>query len=213
MKIIEIIEKAQIQPWIYIDTGFRQGKEVVLKQIRQNLDQEDRYPIDREATIEQMLFAMQSSINDLIQHAVPYELPEDYLFFLEHYGGLAIDGVDCNFSIYGIGPMAETWYGYTNSEDNVLIESGKLGWQSIGQTVFQTSHTHRYQRTLFYLDLSDAVQKNSVIGIGPWNGVDPQEHSILNNIRDYQKMWRIIAPSFTDWLGQAIETRGDFMYK
>jgi len=213
MNIIEIIEKARFQPWIYIDTSFRQGKEAVLEQIIHKLDQEDRYHINREATIEQTLIRMQNSINELVQHARPYELPDDYTFFLEHYGGLAIEGMNCNFSIYGIGPMTETWYGYINSADNVLIESGRLGWQSVGQTVFQTSHTYKYQRILFYLDLSGVVQKNSLISVGPWNCIDPHEHDILSNIRDYPKMWKLVASSFTDWLRLAIETRGDFMYK
>ncbi len=212
MKINDIVERLRPLPGTYIDCGFRQGRDAVLKQFRQQLDQDAQYNVDRSATIDRFLSEMRNDIVELVKRAAPYELPEDYIYFLEYYGGLAIDGANCNFSVFGIGPMVETWYGYINTADHVLMESGKLGWQSLGRLVFRKGHKYDFQRVLFYVDLIGAVQKNSVIGVGPWDGVEPQELTILSDIHAHPDLWRKLANSFTEWLEQASETQGSFVY-
>lgn len=209
MNVIDVVERLRLFPWAYIDCGFRQGGDAVLKQFQQ---QYEHYREDKSDTVDKFISTMQNAIADVVKRAAPYDVPEDYITFLEYYGGLEIDGINCNFSIFGVGPMVETWYGYVNTADHVLMESGQLGWLSLGRLVFRTGHKYDYQRVLFYLDLAGIVQKYSVIGVGPWGGAEPQELSILSDIHAYSGMWRKVANSFTEWLEQAAETRGIFVY-
>src|SRR5258706_7297509 len=120
INVISIIEKLRPFSWAYIDTGFRQGREAVLKQYKQQFDQ---YEEDKDQPIDEILVIWQNAITDLVIRATPYHIPEDYFFFLEHYGGLAIDGAKHYFSIHRIGLMVETWYSYINSGDRLAIES------------------------------------------------------------------------------------------
>ena len=209
MKIIDIVEKLRPSSWAYIDVGFRQGREAVLRQYKQQFEPYEEEPSQ---PIDDSLAFWQDAIKDLRKRAAPYDVPEDYIFFLEHYGGLAIDGAKLYFSIHGIGPMVETWYGYMNSGDHVLLESTQLGWLSLGDLVFRGSHKYSNQRVLFFLDLAGTIQKFSVIGIGPWDGVTPRASSVLNDIHAHSGLWKILATSFTEFLEQAAETRGEFRY-
>ncbi len=52
MNVIDIVEQMRPFSWAYIDVGFRQGREAVLKQFQQELDQEEDSPIDRSANIQ-----------------------------------------------------------------------------------------------------------------------------------------------------------------
>ena len=209
MNMIDIVENFRSLSWVNIDCGFRQGQDAILNHLQHQFDQ---FHEDESYSVSQLIFAMQKSIEDLAKLIQPYQIPEDYKNFLEYYGGLAIDGIDCDFSVLGIGPMAETWYGYINSGDNILLESKKMGWLMIGQLVFRRDHKYKNKRVLFYLDLVGSVQKNCIIAIGPWNGIDPEESKVFEKIHDYSALWTKSADSFKEWLKLAGETRGAFTY-
>jgi len=209
MMVETIIEELRHFSWTYVDTGFRQGREAVLQQYQKQFED---YEQDPDHPVEESLAFWQIAITDMIERVAPYAVPEAYIFFLEHYGGLAIDGNQHHFSLLGIGPMVETWYGYMNSGDHADLESAKLGWLELGALVFRADHRYIGQRVLFFLDLAGTIQYQAVIGIGPWDGVTPRTFNMLNNIRVHSDKWKILANSFNEFLEQAARTRGSFTY-
>ena len=209
MTIIDIVETSRPFPWAYIDCGFRQGEKTIRAHLQNQFDnfQEDEY-----YSVSKVLSFMPSAIEELANSISPYQFPEDYRIFLEYYGGFAIDGIDAYFSVSGIGPMVETWYGYLTEENHDLWASKQKGWLEIGHLVFRNGHKYEGQRVLFYLDLSGAIQKNSIIAVGPWSGIDPKVLLILDHISDYAALWKKLANSFSEWLVLAINTQGMFTY-
>jgi SMI1/KNR4 family protein SUKH-1 len=209
MTIIDIVENSRLFPWTYIDCGLRQGEKAILAHLQNQFDnfQEDEY-----YSVSKVLSSMQSEIEELTNSISPYQIPEDYRIFLEYYGGFAIDGINANFSVSGLGPMVETWYGYINHENDDLWASKKIGWLEIGDLVFQKSHKFYGQRVIFFLDLAGLIHNNCIIAIGPWNGVNPDVLLILEDMKAYSSTWRRIADSFSEWLALAIKTQGMFTY-
>jgi hypothetical protein len=209
MKLIDIVESSRELPWAHIDCGLRQGQTAILRHLQNQLSD---YKEDEYSSANLWVLWMQDALVELSEHVKPNHIPEEYNNFLEHYGGLSIDGVDSYFSALGIGPMTETWYGNLIAENRSIWEANITDWLNIGELVFHRNHKYYGQRVLFYLDLVGIVQKDSVIGIGPWNGVDPKELEILKNIHTYSSLWKKSANSFSEWLMNAVETRGMFSY-
>lgn len=209
MKIIEVVEKIRLSSWAYIDVGFRQGRNAVLKQYQEQFEQTEE---DNSRYTEEFLSMAPNAVMDLNKRLAPYDIPVDYIYFLEHYGGLAIDGDRHYFSLYGIGPMVENWYGYMNSGDHVYMDAEQQGWLSLGSLVFRKGHKYSDRRVPFFIDLAGTVQKHSVIAIGPWDGVTPRAINVLRDMHTYPDMWKKLATSFPEFLEQAAETRGAFIY-
>jgi len=218
MDVIEIVEQIRALPNAYVDCGFLQGREAVLKQFQQREEgvsgaviPDLRDETEKVAAADRFISSMQEAITELIERTKPYKIPKDYILFLQTYGGMLIDGEKYNFATYGIGPMVEDWYGYLNTADHVLMESGKLGWLSLGRLVFSRGHKYGYQRVVFLLDLANSIRKDSVIGIGPWDGREPQE-LILSNLQSWNGKWTKVSDSFAEWLELARHTAGEFVY-
>jgi hypothetical protein len=218
MDVIEIVESIRALPGAFVDCGYLQGRDAVLKQFQRQEEEissaiikDPRDANEKAASADRFISLMQQAIREVIERAQPYELPKDYIIFLQNYGGIMIEGEKHNFATYGIGPMVEDWYGYLNTADHVLMETGKLGWLSLGRLVFRKGHKYDYQRVQFLLDLSGSVQKNSVIGIGPWDGQE-REELILSNLQTRNGMWTSISSSFAEWLELARDTTGEFVY-
>ncbi len=209
MKLTDVVEKLRPFSWAYIDTGFRQGRNAVLKRYQEQFEQTEE---DSSRYAEEFLSMAPNAVIDFAKRLAPYDIPEDYIYFLEYYGGLAIDGDRHYFSLYGIGPMVESWYGYMNSGDHVYMEAEQQGWLSLGSLVFREGHKYSDQRVRFFLDLAGTVQRYSVIGIGPWDGATPRAINMLSDLYTYPGMWKKLANSFTEFLEQAAETRGAFAY-
>jgi hypothetical protein len=206
MKLSETLDRLNGTPGANIDRGFGQGYAAVLKQLQL------RFEGDRTAMVDDQIAQMQQAIKAIVTRASPYNIPKDYIEFLESYGGLVVDGPDYSFSVFGVGPMVEEWYGNANSADWALMNTGALGWLTLGSLVFTNSHRHAFQRVGFYFDLAGKVSKNSVIAIGPWDGASSSELSLLANPFSFPTLFRVVADSFTNWLALATETRGQFTY-
>lgn len=204
MDVREAVKRIQLLSGAFVDCSFRQGRNAVLKQL------EERTGRDEEAFVDVYIQEMQDTMATLIHKAVPYEVPEDYIFFLEFYGGLAIDRDDYNFSILGIGPMVEDWYGSVES-DEAFPEPAKYGFLSLGSLNFREGK-YKFQHVDFFLDLAGIIQKHCVIGVGPWGQAGPTPSTIIQDIHAHPGRWQKIAPSFTEWLEQAAETGGAFSY-
>jgi hypothetical protein len=202
MNVIEVIERIQRFPDAFVDCSFRQGRDAILRQLNERTGE------DEEAFVDVTIEGIQDTIATLIQKAAPYDIPDDYIFFLEFYGGLAIDRDDYYLALLGVGPMVEEWYGSVDS-DEALQEPGKYGFLSLGSLNFR-GRRFRFQSVSFFLDLAGVVQKHCVIGVGPWGQHTLTPYTILKDVRAHPGMWRKIANSFTEWLEQAAETHGVF---
>lgn len=209
MTITNIVEDSRKFSWVHFDCGLHQGRESILTHLQVHLDD---YKEDEYSSVDLWISWMRDALMELTIHVDPYQIPKDYKDFLEYYGGAAIDGINCNFSVLGLGPMTENWYGNVNADNPDLWSLDKTGWLKIGRLVFQRNHKYFGQRVLFYLDLPGIVQQNSVIAIGPWNGATPNELEVLKNINAYSSLWKKSANSFSEWLMNAVETRGIFSY-
>jgi hypothetical protein len=199
------VERIRLLPEVYVDCSIRQGREAILEQLRER----DGSIADRivDAFIAEDI---QDTIATVVRKAEPYEIPDDYIFFLEFYGGLAIDRDDYYFATLGVGPWVEDWYGSIVS-DQALQEPGECGFLSLGSvTVHKGEHGPPY--ISFFLDLAGTVQKHCVIGVGPWGVDTPDPETVLQDLQGHPEMWRKLAHSFTEWLEQAADTEGSFGY-
>jgi hypothetical protein len=206
MNVKRVIERIQSMQDTYVDCSIRQGRDAIHSQLN------ERAGKDEEAFVDITIEGMKSTIAALVQRAMPYELPDDYVFFLEFSGGLAMynDDSDGWFSILGVGPMVEDWYGSVDG-DEAVQDPGKCGFLSLGSRGFGKGK-YRFKRIVFLLDLTGTIHKHCVIGIGPCGEDTLSLSTIINDIHSYPNMWRKIANSFTEWLEQAAETHGTFGY-
>lgn len=205
MDVRRAVERIQLLPEAFVDCSIRQGRDAVLKQLRER----DGSIADRivDAFIAEDI---RDTIATVAGKAKPYEIPDDYIFFLEFYGGLAIDRDDYYFSVFGVGPWVEHWYSSIVS-DAVLQEPGEYGFLSLGRvTVHKGEPGSPY--ISFFLDLAGTVQKHCVIGVGPWGLGTPDPDVVLQDLHGHSAMWRKLANSFTEWLEQAADTEGSFGY-
>lgn len=207
MHVREAVKRIQLLPEASVDCSVRQGRDAVLKQLTARDGSIAETIVD--AFIEEDI---RGEIALLVQKAAPYDIPGEYIFFLEFYGGLAIDNDDpnYNFSVLGIGPMVEEWYGFI-AGDEALQEPGKYGFLSLGSLNFGQGKL-KSKHIGFFLDLAGGVQEHCVIGVGPWGEDTLTPSTIIKDLHAYPDMWRKIAGSFTEWLEQAAETRGAFGY-
>lgn len=196
-----IVEQIERLPDSGVDSNFRQGHAAVLQQLDYQVD---------EVFLESAMQEVQEDLLTLKQKAIPHSLPEDYLFFLEFYGGLYIAGNNTYFSTYGIGPRSEEWYSAIISPD-AMPEAIQYGFITVGVLTF---HGGKYigQKAKFFLDIAGDIQKHCVIGIGPFKPQEQDLFTVIKNISAYPTTWHKIADSFTHWLEQAAETAGTFDY-
>lgn len=106
--------------------------------------------------------------------------------------------------------MVEDWYAAINS-DEALPEPGRYGFLSLGSLNFREG-IYKFQYVSFFLDLAGTIQKHCVIGVGPWGAEELTPDIVLKDIYAYPGKWQKIANSFTDWLEQAAQTGGAFIY-
>src|ERR1700752_1494359 len=61
-------------------------------------------------TDETLRAALRRDFEELYDWIFPNQLPPDYQFFLEYYGGLSISTPFYTLDVRGIGPMQNGWY-------------------------------------------------------------------------------------------------------
>jgi hypothetical protein len=137
---------------------------------------------------------------------MPYHLPDDYLFFLEFYGGLMIEVPSYNISIFGLGPMVHEWYDDLMGDD-ALYENGFL---LISLLLLSEYRPNNYVH--FFLDLAGIVRQYCVIGMSSNELVEKCLIPVLHNPHAYPDRWTKHADSFTEWLEQLSVTNGSFGY-
>jgi hypothetical protein len=203
--IEDIVERIRRLPEAYVDRSFGQGRDAFLRQLEQRTGR------DEVASVDLYIEGSRNTITGLVQKIAPYHIPDDYIFFLEYYGGLFIKGDHYSLSVLGTGPMVEEWYSSVNSDD-ALHEVRQYGFLTLGSLGFGEHPNYRFQEVTFFLDVAGNVQKHCVIGVGPWGQETPTPVDILKDIHAHPDQWRKATDSFTEWLEQAAETNGAFGY-
>ncbi len=193
------IEQIKDLPNSEVDRNFRQGNLAVLEQLDFKTDLD---------FISETIDYLQNIIATLKKNALPNEIPDEYIFFLEFYGGLYIEGDRYYFSTYGLGPMSEEWYPSIISP-GALPEAVEYGFLAVGSLSFYDGK-YKGQYVEFLLDLAGKVRKNCILAIGLLGNEPLQISTIFKNIQEYPDSWHIVADSFTLWLKYAAETNGVF---
>ena len=188
-----------------VDVGILQGNKEIIDQFKRQC-----YQVD-ELAVPSMVQEAQDDIVNLKQKMLPYKIPEDYLYFLEYYGGLMIADNYHYFAPYGLGPMSEEWYASIISPD-ATPEAIQYGFLGIG---FLSLREGKYQgqNVSYFLDIAGKIQSGTIIAIGPRKPATSSLSEVLKDIFAFPTAWQKIANSFTEWLQLVLDTEGVFDYK
>ncbi len=220
-QVINAVGKIRLLPGALVDYGFRQGYDAVYKQFISLLDNgtvwhPEIYEADWEGEAKDYIAAAPEVISKLKRMASPYRLPDDYLFFLEFYGGLSIktDIKVSNvvtrtyyFEVMGIGPMTDEWYG------NVIYDNGYAGTGHKFLFISILRITPGFTETA--TDSTQELNNSEVVLNSDWlefhldvAGI-VQEHSIIVEQNEGDKHnWKKVADSFTELLERVATTGG-----
>jgi hypothetical protein len=205
MSVEAAVERLRILPEAQIDSGLRQGRDAVLKQLESRTGQDER------ASVDVYVAGMQEHITSLRQRASPFEVPADYIEFLETYAGLSIYNEQYYLQVFGIGPQVEDWYASIIS-DEAKSDPGKDGFLKLAKLSSNRLVRHRSKRVEFYIDPSGVIKVQCIIGVGPWGGGDLRPETVLKDLRAHPALWAKTSISFTEWLELAGVPRGAFNY-
>ena len=205
MNLTEVVKRIEQFPGALVDCSFGQGRDAFLKQLEARTGRNEKYSVDM------YIEDCRDTIAELIERVATYEIPDDYISFLELYGGFLLDFDDYHLSTLGIGPMVENWYSSIDSDD-ALSEINQYGFIHVGGLSFGKYPEEKIQVVTFLQDLAGTIEKHCVIGIGPWRVDTLTPIDISKDIHAYPDYWRKVANSFTEWLVQVAETQGRFGY-
>lgn len=203
MEITRVIEEITRLPNVFIDRNYGQGYDALR-----------RHFIVHKIGIDQLDAFIDSSrrrIRHLEKMFEPYQLPPDYLFFLEQYGGIAVsDGRKPMLDIFGVGPLADIEYSPVidvnensphHTHKNIFIAAGESPLseeeKAIMSEVWKSNPkipdivrkgAPKSQQVSFYIDLQGAIQSNSIIAI--------KDIEVLTQ----NNQWELMAFSFTEWI-------------
>lgn len=222
-----------------IDVNFRQDKELFRAQLHRRL--RDIYPnhLVTDDDIEQSVFYTREGIEELKAKISPYNLPEDYIFFIEYYGGIAVTNETLRFEIYGHGPMVNELYGdwvcdnWGEREDPLLPGPRGLiiGYLRLDTLLPENTKRNKEQKEAglyenpfeapwhpkvesewveLRFDLAGKVRPNCIIGLGPTTSTI--EHPLSLENKDLRN-WKVIANSLTELIEIASRTGCYLDYK
>jgi hypothetical protein len=187
--IIKLVEQLRAMPGAFVDCNIGQGRDAVLQHIRTFYGEKET------AFIDQYTVGGQQSYAALHEFVKPYQFPEDFLFFVWHYGGALIQSDTCNMLIHGDGPSCKDAYGWLLDTDDGLYENGII---AIGDMSFTEGHVR------FLMDLSGVISRYSILCLPTWTHPGIQEIDILRNPHAYAHTWQKQASSFTEWLAGTV---------
>jgi hypothetical protein len=144
-----------------VDRGFAQGYEVVREQFELRIGE----PLS-DLYIDGKYLDYHDTLTELQTWIQPYQFPDDYLFFLQFYGGFVIESESYVLSAHGVGPMCEEWYSYLHGDESAT-EPKRDGLLHIGHLEFNDP-ARDYPTILFFIDLKGQFERGNIIGIGPW---------------------------------------------
>ena len=194
--VIQVVECIRSIQGANVDCSIRQGRDKVL----------DQFLLSFGIASEQDIVNLEDALVELPSWVAPLNLPDDYLFFQEFYGGLGIHTPAYYFDVRGIGPMTDDWYGDVVRDDDAIYENGLL---LIG-TLAYGSNPRRFVR--FFLDLAGVIDQGCIYAVGPQEPPYPSILPVLQNPHDHPTRLTKVANTFTEWLEIVAETKGVFGY-
>lgn len=200
--IVEVTQQIERIPGARVDHNYLQGHDAVYSQLYNRSEGK----IKSLAEVDEFILDSQQALTDIRNFVFPRVLPDDYVFFLEFYGGLLIENVDYNLIVDGIGPMVEDWYGYPLDDDSLY----KNGLLSIALLNLKKARTGEH--VYFMLDLAGILEQNCVIAITSWGQGKDDPLSIIGNLQAYPQRWAKLANSFIHWLELIAKTSGTLGY-
>lgn len=194
--ITDIVKKFASLPNARVDRNYKQGRNFVAEQMLgfSMIDDLSSPDVDKFIAHSKRKFAK------LKKMVAPNQLPEEYAFFLKNYGGLClVDEYEVpEFTLTGIGPGMEDWYGDITeaNQQKSEIEQLRIGSWNMPIPFIQSGGkplSPRLQRFNFYIDLAGDLEKDSIVTAGPWDYKKPE------------KEWKFLAASFSEWLARIVE--------
>ena len=182
-----------------IDRSYGQGKDAVAEQMLEFSMIDSLFSPD----VEEFFALSKRKMSKLKKMVTPYELPKEYIDFLENYGGLClVDQHDVPvFTLAGVGAGIDHWYGdivEVNREATNIRQLRIGSWDRPISTVRPNGKplSPRFERFGFYVDLAGDIEKDNILTAGPWDYRNPE------------KEWKILAHSFSEWLAKIAEAGG-----
>ncbi|MEZ4645421.1 MAG: hypothetical protein R3E31_22265 [Chloroflexota bacterium] len=80
MELIDSVEQIKLLSGAFVDYGYRQGKDAILKQFNQRSGENEEDFVDND------IKNMKDTIAALMEKLAPYDIPKDYIFFLDFMG-------------------------------------------------------------------------------------------------------------------------------
>jgi hypothetical protein len=232
LSVINPIERIRQLPGAFVDINFGQND---LWRYRQQWARSSGGEIGSEESAAETIEISKEMIADLSARTAPFKLPEDYLFFLEYYGGLNVSIENAyHFEIQGVGPSAllEYWeVAFHNWGERIGSALPGRGGLIVGSLQLQmeltkakalgvktealfAEHDNEVEYVpekwiLFRMDLAGVIHKYGIIGLGPNETGNPHPLSFGDG---ETSSWQKLANSFSEWLEIAADTRGLFGY-
>lgn len=210
-------------PHAFVDCGIGQGRQAIIDHLdplpvpaRQALAAQPRYAsLIRETSVQRadrVIAGIATYLSDLDAWLAPHDLPEDYRFFIEYYGGLDIDEASYDFDIFGYGPKATARYDIPMDGDQSLYEHGWLAIEAL--SLKDEDQPHYGHPVHFFIDLAGDIHRGCVLAIPTWGCYEDirDPRVILRDVDAHKKCWTKVAFSFVEWLEVTARTRGAFDY-
>lgn len=193
-RIIVAVESISHLPGARVDCNFGQDSEAFAQQFSRF----GREPIDDYSAY---VARGKSEIAELKELVSPYILPEDYLFFLEYFGGLALQSATRRLEIMGFGPMCTEWYSGVIGENS---HRRQLPFKNLDIAYLRVhcDPLDYYEWVNLNLDVMGSVKLNGVIGHGPYGSGWPMNRAET----------KLLAGSFTELLERIATTDGRLGY-
>lgn len=194
-EIIEALNQIVMIPWALVDRNFRQGNGAVSEQLLLKTGEAPSSEIVR-----LIIKDSREGVIQLTEMVAPYQLPKNYVFFLEYSGGLIIKTENYQLGLYGLGPMALHWYGdiiALNYLPELPKKSIHIGYLSLS--------SEARGNVDFILDTAGIVAPQSIFALGPGHSEVPHPFALRE---DDIRNWTKLANSFSDFLIQIAETEG-----
>lgn len=203
-QVILAVKKIQTISDALVDCNYLQGGDKLIAALRKRTGDDVPFPL------EEILNDYREDITAIKEWVKPYHLPDDYLFFLEYYGGLAIKKANYRIATLGAGVMVEEWYGYVMGDDAIIIEPTEDKMLYIGSLSLWKGRIIGY--VSFFLDLAGIVQRFCVLGMHSWGPEGSDLSPFIHQPDAYPHRVRKLGNSFTEWLEGLAESEGTFGY-
>lgn len=204
-QIVEAVRQIAGLPGANIDRGFGQGRDAVRQQLELLMEGNVS-----DLVLDGQFEDHQDHLKELQAWVLPYRIPDDYLYFIDLYGGMLIETMAFTLMVFGLGPMCYEWYmplipeeTATEPSQDGLLHIGRLEFNNPGQD---------FPAVLFFIDLAGIFQRDSILGMDTRGTGDLSVAQVIAERSKYSSQWKILANSFAEWLELVVQTQGALGY-